>query len=958
MIFRGVWGQIHGIAISLIDAGLAPIWWLSSRHSLRLMAVRSLKKAARGNAPLIQRKRPLPINTNSIRVGAAGVAVANGTVVALALSNLKPPLLPLDGLMALWQVQATIIGLALALTVFVMESGGLTARLRRDLTPSTRVYQAATLGILLVILTGEAVVFAGSGFGGWLETLVWIASLIWAVLVLAAIREILEITDPVNRVSRRREHLLKQTDDSLRGELVRNVAASILTSAMGEAGGASFPFGSPDRRLGESARVRSPSKGQLTDINLPRLIAAARVESHDAARLTTSVRLDAIVDRDTLIAESTRTIPIASVRTIGRAVRIRVPRAAVDITAGIEALRFEAQSSIGPDTTVLEAVSQAFESILERYALGWTQYVQALDAEHISGFRSSSGAPLASIESALYQLTDAAVHASAADAVFHLAYFPIQILSRAVNWQAPAYFRLLALYPALYRFLGTADAALYGRVGERPWLHLVEALEFILPIRQPPYVAESPGEIIDQARRAIRSSISGVLRIAVQRGDNATVDEALRRWRIAEGDRTSHGQVPDELRYVAPLAWEVTRQALAGSIGNARALLELCSVDKSINTLIAGLEAHADPDRRLADLDDWAIWSMKSHEVGWVNADTDLMKAFLLSAAIHTDPSATLAPLRITKTLHDLNDHFAHALADLKANLPKVEALFSVTDLDARLKQVDGAWAAGVTEFERTVRDAIRATPVDSIQVAAFEESVREAWGSGFPQTWFRSASVIRPPTSETRSLATHAWADKRIFQVSDYLPDSAAEIGTWTARPLLDGELAYLREMIGTLRGRTFGVKGNTERIRAAMADLRKEPCAGGALLLPGRWELLSSLEADGSFLRERTVTDDALLGKFENWPVYDLGDNDLGWATAICAATGLTVSQAASPDVSVQGIDATLAKRLAADGHDVGGDISETSEERLQLHVRLQASIAIGIRVRPRGVRRILLT
>ncbi len=70
----------------------------------------------------------------------------------------SPTNLDADGFLALWQVQATIIGLALALTVFVLESGGLTARLRRDLTSSSRVYQAATIGVLLVVVTGEAVV--------------------------------------------------------------------------------------------------------------------------------------------------------------------------------------------------------------------------------------------------------------------------------------------------------------------------------------------------------------------------------------------------------------------------------------------------------------------------------------------------------------------------------------------------------------------------------------------------------------------------------------------------------------------------------------------------------------------------------------------------------------------------------------------------------------------------------
>jgi hypothetical protein len=891
-----------------------------------------------------------------LRAAVTVLGVINLASAILSLAAAPPATVDSNGLLALWQVQATIIGLALALTVFVLESGGLTARLRRDLAASTRVYQAAAIGVLLVILTGEAVVFGDMEFGQWLKLLVWPASLAWALLVLIAIREVVQITDPVHRVARRRALLLRQTDEGLQAELVRNVGQSTLAKALEEVGGVASAFGSPTGELAGASRARSPRKGQVRDLNIRAVLRAAREEHEASARLTVSIRLDETVGFDSLLAESTRALPRATKSRIRRAVRVREPRAVPDIASGIEALRFEAQTSIGPDTTVLEAVCETYEAILERYALGWRQYVPALEAEHINGFRSSSGAPLVAVEAAMYQLTDAAVASSAADAVFQLAYFPVRILTRAVTWQAPAYFRLLTIYPALYRFLGQVDAMLRGRVGERPWLHLVEALEYLLPISQPPYVVESPGEIVDTARRAIRGSLSNVLRLAVRAGDLGTVSEAIRRWRIAEEYRATDGAVPDALRFVVPVAWETVRGAFAGTIANPRALLD-ASLDGSLASVVAGLEAQLDPMQRVADIGDWAMFDMKSHEAGFVDTDTDLMRAFLLAAAVHVDPTASLAAFRVTKSLHDHREALTRVADDLQASPARAEELFGIADLSGRIHRIRTAWDEGVRLYERTERDAVRSTPIDPVQVLKFQDAVATSWSAGFPQTWFSASGVIEHRERGIRTLVTTAWADKTFFIAGDAVANAAAEIGSWTARPLLEGELRLLRETAAGLRPRTFGATTTVDRIRAAIEDVGLAACDHPAIFLPRDWELMSGLASQGAFAFAPGA-EEGLIGTFDGLPVYDLGDSEVDWALLICPARGLVMVQPANAlDASVRIVDPARAASLVADGVDVPGDPSETAAERLQLRVEIAVSVGLRLRLKSAGVRRIRL-
>jgi hypothetical protein len=254
-----------------------------------------------------------------------------------------------------------VLGLAIVLVIFALEWAGSTPSFRRQITISAGFYDLATAGVALLLLSGEAVALGDQALGGWLSLFVWTGALVWAMVVLRAVGEAVRITDPVYRVELHKRLVLAAVDQALRRELIRNVATSLLSQALSSAGGQALPWTMPRSDQPESSRVRFAREGWVTDINVPALERAARGEARDGHALEVGIRLWDRVGAGALLAQGTRALPAGTVRLVRNAVRVRPVRAAPDIRGRIEALRREAQSSLGPDTTVLDAVLATWE---------------------------------------------------------------------------------------------------------------------------------------------------------------------------------------------------------------------------------------------------------------------------------------------------------------------------------------------------------------------------------------------------------------------------------------------------------------------------------------------------------------------------------------------------------------------------------------------------------------------
>jgi hypothetical protein len=874
-----------------------------------------------------------------------------------------------DALETLWQVEATMVGLGLALIIFALQSGASSAGFRRDLALSLSFPAAVNLGLLLTVLTGLAVFDASGAFGRWLALVVAVVALAWALALFAAVRDAINVADPVERIRARRKRLLRATQELLRRELLRNVATSILEADVRAAGGTYSPFSFPSRAPGVSV-LRAAQDGQVVDINRRRLLDGVRRAAGRGLAVNIWLRLWEQVGRDTIIGEVAQEALVPVAGRVRRALWVQPPRAVGDLGSAIESLHVEARLSLGPDTTALDAVLETYDAVLQAYALGWRRFVPALTDEHVSLFLEGSGVPVDAIQRAVYDLTEAALQTEALEAVRTLLFYPSHVVGNAVTWRAPAYLRLASLPQHFYVAIATSSCSdtFRRRVLELPWLYLVETLTYSLALRGHPYVANPNQEALSAARWAVRRGLVGVLRQTIHQGDLANFREGLRRWRIAErdnGDReeTDPFMVPVAVRCPIPLAWEVVRRQSAGALANAGDWLRLAIGDVTLEELVAAVDGQLDGDERLANLGDWVSFDLPSHEAHYIDDQSDLLRALIVGACLRGESERPVPPIRIGGGLYSVREGFERVLKAIQADAPLLEDAFGIDDLAARAAEFADAYRRALAEYERAERDRIRAAAVDPGRVSAFAAAFRKA----VTETELRSL-VSREGRSESAAVAPppRAWlrarrlVDKTFF-VASRDAVGAESIGEMYGKSLGRAEQSRLVHALAVGRVRAFGKRTVTERLLAAASELGGTGHQNVVFLVPDSWEFTSALEREGPFVRA-VSRHSGPLGELAGCPVYGLGDRELHWAAAMLSGSTLTfrqfVSSAREPLVAeVQEIDDALAATLMGSGTTVDGDPGESMAERLKLRVLLVTEEAIEFQVDPPEIRRVAI-
>lgn len=568
-----------------------PGWWFSTRHSLR----RRSSRLAGGQ----QWRDAIADLATWETLSSTRLAVAIALLVLLLAAAVPaiagdPPAWPnQDILVGLWQVEATLIGLALALIVFALQAGGATAALRRDLTVSSSFYAAMNLGLVLLLVTGVAAVGIGSPYGRWLAGLAIAGSAVWSTLFAAAVREAILTTDPVYRVRTREHVVMRATVASLRRELVRNVGRTLLETEVRAADGVLYPWVLARAELAESSRVRVGRRGEVRDANIVEIRAVFDQWARNGINGQIGISLWDQVLPETLVVQANAAVSDSSRTRIVQALRIGEAEAVRSVSDQIGLLRLEAQETLGPDTSSLSAVLAAYDRVLEAYALGWRAHVDLLEAQHIGGFASESGAPVRAIRDSLFELLTAAAEKEAADAEFALAYWPIHVMRLSVSWRAPAYFEFVDAYPFLYEQIRISKPVFQRRLLDRSWIHLVEFLELLAPTLRPPYVVDFDEDLLNRAEKRARQALWAVLRNCVRASDQATAREGLRRWRIAE-DRGTR-ETPMRIATGLPMLWEVVRRVRAGSLEGADQWLRIAAASTAFETVLAALAEQLDP---------------------------------------------------------------------------------------------------------------------------------------------------------------------------------------------------------------------------------------------------------------------------------------------------------------------------------------------------------------------------
>jgi hypothetical protein len=199
-------------------------------------------------------------------------------------------------------------------------------------------------------------------------------------------------------------------------------------------------------------------------------------------------------------------------------------------------LHDEALDQIGRPSSedVIDSVLDTYAEVLRDYARAWLTYADEVGSDTLPSYVESPAAPLDAVRMSVHDLFTRSVEASDRPAAFSLAYFPVALATRAIEWRSPGYFPLVSLYPQFYAIAnrGQVDPDTRRIFTERSWWHPVEALELMIPALQRTLEPEAQA-FAQRLRAELHRSLFQVLRSCVQRGDMANFREGVRRWRLA-----------------------------------------------------------------------------------------------------------------------------------------------------------------------------------------------------------------------------------------------------------------------------------------------------------------------------------------------------------------------------------------------------------------------------------------
>jgi len=612
----------------------------------------------------------------------------------------------------------------------------------------------------------------------------------------------------------------------------------------------------------------------------------------------------------------------------------------------IERLRLEAASALGSDPRVLDAVLLAFEDSLEAYAEGWRSYIRALEPEYLPEFFELERSPLDEVHRAVGHLLEAALRGGHSEASFALAYFPVNITVKAVRWGAPAYFRLLSLYPLLYslshRISPDEDRARIFK--ERAWWHPVEAIELMLPSVSPPRL---PGDAVTsglaiRARDALGNCLVEVLRLCVKEGDTANFQEGLRRWRIAERQRDREAS-SDEARAGAslpvPLLFEVIRQFRHAKLTDLRWWLDQITQSHPLHVVSRAIEDQLSGDQPL--ISRWVEEELPSHEAHFIDTKSHLLGALVYVGLIRTDARAAEPPAVVVgPSLRSQLDAFDRLAEEAASDGDRLAIALKIDEVPARVERLKAAMAAAAASFDRARRDRVRATPIDAKAADMVRDALEREWSSGFPRRLLQDLECVTEVAAgeqPAKKLIIRRLELKEFFIEGEANDSSLQMIGEGWANAFLRGETAAIAEQLERARRYSWGRRSLSERLNRGVSTLRGRGLTATHVWGPLEWEYLERLAQDGTFQWAHGQAKLGEVGTFVNLPLYQ--------SEAISDFYVLSLPQAIRVDqylmadgrafaVLISEIDEAQLASLRAEGiADVEGDEADTAEERIKM-------------------------
>lgn len=612
----------------------------------------------------------------------------------------------------------------------------------------------------------------------------------------------------------------------------------------------------------------------------------------------------------------------------------------------IERLRLEAEIALGSDPRVLESALLAFEDSLHAYAEGWRAYIEALEPEYVGDLFELERSPLDQVHRAVGQLMQAAVRGGHSDASFALAYFPVKIAIESVRWGAPAYFRLLSLYPLLYSLSHrTSPDEEHARVfKERSWWHPVEAIELMLPSVSAPRIPVDPATsgLASRARQALGDCLVEVLRLCVKEQDRTNFQEALRRWRITEAEGSSQERsspVPSTASLPVPLLFEVVRQFGQARFPDLRWWLDQIVQSHPLHVVARALENQLSGDQPL--ISRWVEEELPSHEAHFIDTKSHLLRALVYVGLIRIVPTSEERPaLAVGASLRSQLDTFYRLVDEAAGEADRLATALKIELVPDRLARLRAAMEMAASGFDRAHRDRVRATPIDATAAQTVRSALERAWSSGFPRRLLQELGCVTEvagAVQPAKKLSIRRLELKEFFIEGEAHESSLEMIGAGYADAFLRGEMAAIAVELGRARRYSWGLRSLTKRLNRAFAMLDKRGLTATHVWGPLEWEYLERLEQDGVFQWAHGQATAGEIGTLLSLPFHQSeGISDF---YVLHLSEAIRVQQYLMADghafgVAISEVDEALLASLREEGiQDVEGEETDTPDERIKM-------------------------
>lgn len=461
------------------------------------------------------------------------VATIAFLTIAIILGVVAPiPAYAADVLTVVWQAQAGILGLSVAVAVFAFQSFGELRSARRRLVTLTGFPAALMSGLALNFYIGAATITRIAPWGGWLGVSAVAFTGGWLCLLILVFEKAPHVQDTGYSLGIRIRALKSGAAAAVDGIVLERVSRHVMQERVEALGGSLEIWPSGE---GAESIVVAPAEGTIVDVDLHEVDLAIRLAVANGQSMTIGFWLGQRLRRQGTIASSDRPITEAVRGHLRRAV-IVCPARHDSVNDDLNDLHSEAMEAIGRTGSagVVGEVLDTYTEVLGDYAQAWLAYTNQLSANNLPGYLENAEGPLDAIRSSVRELFRNSVERGDRDAAFQIVYFPVGLAVRAVEWRSPGYFPIVGLYPQFYGLAarGAVDTDTRVIFTERAWWHPVEALELMVPalVRVLPS-ASLP--LADQLRQELHKTLFEVFRICIRNGDLANLREGLRRWRLA-----------------------------------------------------------------------------------------------------------------------------------------------------------------------------------------------------------------------------------------------------------------------------------------------------------------------------------------------------------------------------------------------------------------------------------------